>query len=332
MSDRIDSSARPGDSDGGEPLASRVLGTGVRAGRRVVGATGVDQALDAGVEEAIVRAMESPTVERALIRLAEDGRLQEVIERALAGTDIEDLFDRAISSEAADRIWIQILASDKAQMLVERIAEAPEVRAAIAQQGFGLISDIGLQVRRLTRPLDRVLERVARALVRREPRAEKTRYAGLVTRGLAAVIDVALLVAGLSLAWGVIASIVTAIFGSGDGLGPAGLAIVAILGYLVAGTLIVFFWALAGQTPGMRFLAIHLDADGERRIGLRRALRRLIALPVALLPAGLGILTMLIQDERRSWPDRFAGTVVVYDDQRPSAPYSAGEAEPPPQS
>ena len=48
MSDRIDSSARPGDSDGGEPLASRVLGTGVRAGRRVVGATGVDQALDAG--------------------------------------------------------------------------------------------------------------------------------------------------------------------------------------------------------------------------------------------------------------------------------------------
>jgi uncharacterized RDD family membrane protein YckC len=310
--------------DGREPLAARVLGSGVRAGRRVVGATGVDQALDVGVEEAIVRAMESPAVERALIRLAEDGRLQGVIERAVASTDVEDLVDRAISSDAADRIWIQILASDKAQMLVERIAEAPEVRAAIAQQGFGLISDIGLQVRRLTRPLDRVLERLARGLLRRPPRAGKTRYAGLVTRLLAAAIDLVLLVGGLALAWAVLASITTALFGPGDGLGATAAAAVVILGYGVAGALIASFWALAGQTPGMRFLGIYLDAEGERRIGMRRALRRLFAVPFALLPAGLGFLSILIQDERRGWHDQFAGTVVLYDDDAKVAPYSEG--------
>ena len=63
----------------------------------------------------------------------------------------------------------QILASDKAQMLVERIAEAPEVRAAIAQQGFGLITDIGRQVSKITEALDDVAERLVPTTEPRKP-------------------------------------------------------------------------------------------------------------------------------------------------------------------
>ena len=43
------------------------------------------------------------------------------------------------------------------------------------------------------------------------------------------------------------------------------------------------FGGLVGQTPGMRLLSIHLEADGSRALGLRRALKRVMALPVAVL-------------------------------------------------
>ena len=195
----------PEPPSGEEPIASRLLETGVGVTQRVARVTGVDQALNAASEEAIVSAFESPAFERALIRLAEEGRLLDVLERAVGSADVEDAVTMALDSQAADRIWAEILASDKAQMLVERVAEAPEVRAAIAQQGLGLLGDIGLQVRRLTKPPDRGLERVARALARRPPRTERTEYAGLVTRSLAGALDILLLLGSLALLSGVIA-------------------------------------------------------------------------------------------------------------------------------
>ena len=56
-----------------------------------------------------------------------------------------------LDSELVDHVWDRLLASDEAQKLIERIAEAPELRAAIAAQGVGLLRDIGRQVRRLRR-------------------------------------------------------------------------------------------------------------------------------------------------------------------------------------
>ena len=64
-----------------------------------------------------------------------------------------------------DRIWERLLASDEAQKLVERIAEAPEVRAAVAAQGVGLLADLGRGARRAARRLDDGVERVVRRLL-----------------------------------------------------------------------------------------------------------------------------------------------------------------------
>jgi len=305
---------------GGEPIASRLLETGVGVTQRVARVTGVDQALDSASEEAIVRALESPAFERALIRLAEDGKLLKVLERVVGSADVEEAVTTALDSQATDRIWAEILASNQAQTLVERIADAPEVRAAIAQQGLGLLGDIGLQVRRLTRPLDRGLERLARALLRRPPRTVPTEYAGLVTRSLAGAVDAFLMVGGLALLSGVIAALKTAVFGPGDGLSATAAVIAAALSWVLAGTILVSFWALAGQTPGMAFLNIRLDFEGERRIGFERAVRRLLGLLAALIPFGVGYLAMLVQDERRGWQDLIADTTVIYED--PRAPHS----------
>ena len=303
--------------------AARVLGAGARGAERLAGATGVDRAIEDAVEEAIVRAMRSPAVERAIVRvLAEQNVVGRALEESLSSEEVAEAVASALDSEVADRVWAELLASEKAQMLVERIAEAPEVRAAIAQQGVGLITDIGRRLTTITEALDDAAERVAHRIMRRPGHDAETNEVGLVTRAVAAAVDLALLGLLYSVAWGVLASVFTAATGGGDGLSIWGFFAAGTAGFLLGGAIIAAFWALVGQTPGMRLLSIHLDADGTREIGPRRAVRRLLAVPVALLPAGLGFLAILISPERRGWHDRIAGTKVVYDDEVAVAPWS----------
>ena len=72
----------------------------------------------------------------------------------------------------------------------------------------------------------------------------------------------------------------------------------------------------------MRLLSIRLDVDGSREVGLRRATKRLLAMPLALLPLGLGFFAILLSPTRRGWHDRIAGTTVVYDEPDLAAPWS----------
>jgi uncharacterized RDD family membrane protein YckC len=307
-----------------------VLGAGARGAERLAGATGVDKAIEDAVEEALVRALRSPAVERAIVRaLREQNAVGRAVEQALTSDEVAAAVVDALDSEVADRVWAEILASPKAQMLVERIAEAPEVRAAITQQGMGLVTDVGRRLTAITEAMDDAAERAAHRLLRRgsDPEAE-TNQVGLVTRVLAGVIDLALISAALSIASGLIASIVPAATGGSDGLSIWGVLGFGLVGFLVGGSAFVAFWALVGQTPGMRLLSIHLDVGGSREVGLRRAIRRLFAVPLALLPAGLGFLAILLSPERRGWHDRIAGTTVVYDEAAALAPWSTLERSP----
>lgn len=278
------------------------------------------------VEETIVRTVESDAVIQAIERIVEDGRLQAAIERAIDSEQIEEAVRRAIESEVSDRIWEDILASDKAQMLVERVAEAPEVRAALAQQGFGLITDIGRQVSKITEVLDDVVERFAHALFRRGDHEAETNQAGLVTRAAAFAIDAALLAGFLSIVSGLSASIIPTVFGDGSGGLPSwALAALITTGFLFAGGVFVAFWTLIGQTPGMRFLGIRLQLNGSNEIGFRHSSRRALAIPLSLLPFALGFLAILISPRRRGWHDVIAGTEVIYDEA--SAPWSLAPRE-----
>jgi uncharacterized RDD family membrane protein YckC len=317
-------------ADGGRPPASRsrspaarMLGAGARGAERIAEATGVDKAIEDATEEAIVRALRSPAVERAIVRvLVEENAIGRAVEQALTDDEVVEAVTRALDSEVADRVWEEILASPKAQMLVERVAEAPEVRAAIAQQGVGLITDVGRRLTVLTEAVDDAAEEVAHRLFRRPGHEAETNQVGLVTRALAAVVDLALLGALFSITSGVLASIIPAISGDGDGLSIWGVLTWGVVGFVVGGAIFVAFWALIGQTPGMRFLSIHLDADGSQEIGLKRALRRIVAVPLSLLPLGLGFFAILLSPQRRGWHDRIADTTVLYDEEVKEAPWS----------
>ena len=113
-----------------QPPVARLLKVGAKGAERVARATGVDRALDEAVEEAIVRALNSEVIDRAIERAV--ALRAPTVE--LNAEEIAQLVKRGLDSEAGERIWAEVLASDQTQMLVERIAGAPEIRAAIAAQ------------------------------------------------------------------------------------------------------------------------------------------------------------------------------------------------------
>jgi uncharacterized RDD family membrane protein YckC len=284
------------------PLPARVFGRGARGAGRVAEAAGLDRAAEAAVEEAIVRAVESEAVERAVARVLE-------------GPAVEEAVKRALESPAVEQAWERLLASEEAQKLVERIAEAPEIRAAIASQSAGLLEDFGRQVRGVARRLDDAIERLVRRVLFRRPRAEPSDHAGLVSRGLAFGIDVAMLNVGFLAATALVALAASVFLPDPDGASAPALVVGTGMWLTVAAAYLLSFWSLAGQTPGMRFLGIVLRLpDGSRRLGFRRSVRRLVGLVLSAIPLGLGFLGVILGDRRRGLLDVIAGTEVPYMD------------------
>ena len=235
-------------------------------------ATGIDRAVEAATEEAIVRAVESPAVERALVRVLQGPAVEEAMKGALDSPAVERALVDALDSELVDTVWQRLLASDEAQELVERIAEAPEIRAAVAAQSMGLVEDIARQIRRMARRLDDAVERVARRLVRRERRTETTDRAGLVTRGVALGLDVGVLNV-FFFAVSVVVALIASVVLPGDATAPA--LVVGLGAWLIAGSAyLTFFWALAGPDA---WNAVHGHPRRGRRLGRARRSGRLSA-------------------------------------------------------
>jgi uncharacterized RDD family membrane protein YckC len=321
-----------GSSDRPLPFSVRLLGAGVRSARSVGKATGLDRAVETAAEEAMVAAVESEAVERAIARVLKGPIVEEAMNNALESDAVKRALIEALDSELVDEVWRRLLASDEAQRLVERIAEAPEIRAAISVQSVGMIEDIGHTIGNSTRRLDGVVERVVRRIFFRKRRAEPTDRAGAVTRGLAFGLDALIVNLGFSGLAALAALIASAFSGNGNGDGVSDFALAAgtTLWFALGSLYLVGFWSLAGQTPGMRFLGIRLDVAGR---GLRfgRAIRRLIGMALAAIPFGLGFLGILFDERRRAWDDRLSGVDVVYEgNERTPAPWSRLDlAEPP---
>ncbi|HEX5712819.1 MAG TPA: RDD family protein [Solirubrobacterales bacterium] len=312
--------------NGSLPLSARLLGVGVQGAKAVGKATGFDRAVEVAAEEAIVAAVESDAVERAMARVLRGPVVEEAVEGALESDAVKRAMLEAMDSELVDEIWRRLLASDQAQQLVERIAEAPEVRAAISAQGAGLLGDVGRTIGRLARRLDDSFERVVRRIFFRRRRSVAIDRAGAVSRGGAFLVDGVI----VNLAFTAIVAIATLIdnaFGGGGG-GASNFAIaVGSTAWVGLGSLyLVAFWSLAGETPGMRFLGIRLS---EERLTLRRSLKRLFGLWLSVVTFGIGYLGVVFGEQRRAWEDRFSGAAVIYDERRPEpAPWSRPPAPP----
>lgn len=323
-------------------MPERIIAAGARTGiggiRRVAGTAGVDRAIEDAVEDAVVRALESPATDRAirkaLASASTERRINEVLESDVVGRIIDRAIENALNSpeterrvnevlesELVDRVWERLLASDEAQKLTERIAEAPEVRNAITRQGVGLLDDVGRGVADVTRRFDSWLERGAWRIRRRPARAHDTELAGPSSRLLAVGIDIAILNGLAFIASSLGANFLQGVVGTADAL----LLVLGISAWSLAGiTYLLVFWVLAGQTPGMRFLGIQLRSGDAERLRLGQAIKRLAGLVLSILPFGLGFIPILTDERRRGWHDRFAGTEVFFENLDRSAPWSGG--------
>jgi uncharacterized RDD family membrane protein YckC len=301
-----------------QPLSVRLLGAGVRGARSLGRAAGIDRAVEGAAEEAMVAAIESEAVERALTRVLQGPLVEEAVHGALESDAVKRALIDALDSEMVDEVWRRMLASEETQRLVERIAEAPEIRAAISAQSVGFIEDIGHTIGDTTRRLDDVVEGTTRRITFRKRRGEPTERAGALTRVLAFGLD--LLIVNLAFSgMAAIAALIGSFFsGTGNGLSGPALALGSAAWVGLAGLYLVTFWSLAGQTPGMRFFGIRLATPG-RGLPPRQSLRRLIGLFLAAIPFCIGFLGILFDERRRGWQDRLAGVDVLYEEREPAA-------------
>jgi uncharacterized RDD family membrane protein YckC len=135
-------------------------------------------------------------------------------------------------------------------------------------------------------------------------------YAGIVTRALALGIDAAIVQGGLLVLAGVLALIGQLV--GGVELGAVATVLTAA-GWLIAtATYFVAFWALGGQTPGMRAMRLRVLTVHEGDVGISRAIVRVLWLGLCILPFFLGFVTVLFDDRRRGVHDLMARTIVVY--------------------
>ena len=250
----------------------------------------------------------------------------------------------------ANQVWDKVLASDEAQKLVKRVADAPEIREAIASQGIGVLEDVRRGVRSAARRFDTMVENGARRVLRnphrerrprrerRPPRERRPRrerrphrerrprrerrpqrerrpiFAGAFSRVLALAIDAGVVYGTLLVISAAIAFLIS-IFEPGDQTaGAFVLALGATIWVLIASLYLLILWSGAGQTVGMAFVAIRMLSDDGSEVRPGQAFRRLIWLVLSALPLFLGYWGVLFEGERRGWPDRRAHTVVCYAD------------------
>lgn len=74
----------------------------------------------------------------------------------------------------------------------------------------------------------------------------------------------------------------------------------------------VFFWVLAGQTPGKRLMGLRVVRTDGQPLTVDRAVLRALGYWLSAFPLFLGFLWLLQDDKRQGWHDYLADTYVIY--------------------
>jgi uncharacterized RDD family membrane protein YckC len=141
--------------------------------------------------------------------------------------------------------------------------------------------------------------------------APSVTYAGLATRAVALAVDVAIAQV-IVVTGGAVLALVASLAGGDMELETLGRVLAGFAWAAVVATYFVFFWSTAGQTPGMRLMALRVLDPAGAHPGVVRSTVRLIGLVLCIIPLFAGFLPVLVDDRRRGLHDMLAGTVVVY--------------------
>jgi uncharacterized RDD family membrane protein YckC len=138
-------------------------------------------------------------------------------------------------------------------------------------------------------------------------------YAGFVSRLFAFVLDVIILVVGITLITWLI-TFLDLVFNLENIVGGDTLVVIVttVLTFVVYVGYPLFFWTFTGQTPGMLLMGLRVVTIDGQYLSLGRSILRLIGYVIAAIPFFLGFFWILIDDRRQGWHDKIAGSCVVY--------------------
>lgn len=252
-------------------------------------------------------ALAAPEME-VLIEDALAGPLPDAVVRGAFADSVQRRIAAELDDEAVVVVIERVVDTNAFKVALERTLTSPAIRAALSQQSVTFADELAAQARRRLARLD--------SLVGRFVVAAPAAYAGIVSRSAAFVADLVFAQLVFLVGAGVVALIGSLIGGFGPSWGWRG---AAAGGWLVAlGVYLVFFWSLAGQTPGMRIVGLRVTHAG-RTPGIARSVVRYIALLASTIPLLLGLAPILFDRRRRGLHDFVAGTTVLVDGQRDGA-------------
>lgn len=129
--------------------------------------------------------------------------------------------------------------------------------------------------------------------------------AGLLRRLAAAVYD-ALLVTALFM----LTTLCLIAFRGGEPISPGNLLYQLSL-IATAAVFFVGFWVHGGQTLGMRAWRLRVEQHSGAALNWKTGLIRFAAGILSMIPAGLGLLWLIVDSQHLAWHDRISKTRVV---------------------
>ncbi|HSG17533.1 MAG TPA: RDD family protein [Anaerolineae bacterium] len=252
---------------------------------------------------------------------AEDSRSRAMAETALNNA-AEETMDELIANEQVE-IFIQEVIASQTVGIVDEIIEEIRERAVSSDDFFeGPIHRIFRRPDRSELPGPDFDPRLVRSIVRRnQPIPEGSRlgyYAGFVSRLLALVLDVGLVILVLALGSSLLTTAID-VLGLREWfdttVGSTGLftSLFAVVnGMAIVVSYLVLFWLLTGQTLGMMLMGLRVVSRGGGRVTLWRAILRIIGFLLFASIFLIGFLWVLGDDKRQALHDKLAGTYVVY--------------------
>ncbi len=251
--------------------------------------------------------------------------------------------ERGLLEEQRSRTLLNVTVSKAANTSLDRVVDSPQVQGLVEEfvqaQGQSLGRRYLDELRALAVSGDRIVARLARRVLR-HPRSEtpplpravpappseatpppdlRGRTAGFVSRLLAFMIDVILISIAIRATGWILDDIrmvtgtyfyLPALTSLGDATAPIYVTVAG--GLLMSAAYFVFFWTLAGVTPGKGLLGLRVITRDGRRLSLLRSLVRLLGYTLSTAIYGLGYLWIAIDNWREGWHDKIARTAVIY--------------------
>lgn len=144
---------------------------------------------------------------------------------------------------------------------------------------------------------------------RQFPKQNYTRPAGLIRRLGAMMYDFLIIVAvWMLLGFARLPFVPEGVDAMNDHAGPGFQSVL----FLVTFGFFTFFWRRTGQTLGMQAWRIRIQNSDGRAISMTQSLMRFFCGAFSLVCLGLGHFWMLFSPSKKTWPDSFSESEVVY--------------------